>query len=152
MTLDNHGSDPSPHQQPVRGRPFQKGNGGRKPGSRNRATMVAQTLIESQLPELERKGYELAMGGNVQMLKFFLGPFLPKDRLVRIGLPEMVRADDAVDALGAIINAVAAGKITPNEAAALASVVSAYVKAINVHELEARLDEHDRKLRALRAI
>jgi len=131
----------SPH---VRGRPFQKGNGGRRPGSKNRSTLVAEALVKGEEAELVRKGIELAKAGDTQMLKFFLDRLLPKDRSISIELPPMYRADDAVDALGAIINAVASGQITPAEGAALATLVEAYVRTINVHELEARLDKLER--------
>jgi hypothetical protein len=133
----------------ARGRPFPKGNGGRKPGSKNKATLVAEALLKGEEEELVRKAIQVAKAGDVQMLKFLLDRLLPKDRSVRIDLPEMLRADDAIDALGALINSVAVGQITPSEAAALGALVLVYAKAINVHELEARLDEHERKLQAL---
>jgi hypothetical protein len=53
----------------------------------------------------------------------------------------MERADNAVDALGAIINAVGAGQITPSEGATMASSVLAYARTINVYELESRVDK-----------
>ena len=40
---------------PVRGRPFEKGNGGRRPGSRNRTTLVAEALLKGEEVELVRK-------------------------------------------------------------------------------------------------
>ena len=48
------------------------------------------------------KGFELAMAGDVSMLKFFLSRMLPRERPVKIDLPRMEFADDAVEALGAI--------------------------------------------------
>jgi hypothetical protein len=105
---------------------------------------VAEALVKGEEAELVRKGIELAKAGDTQMLKFFLDRLLPKDRSISIELPPMYRADDAVDALGAIINAVASGQITPAEGAALATLVEAYVRTINVHELEARLDKLER--------
>ena len=135
----------------VRGRPFEKGNGGRKPGSKNKTTLVAEALLKGEEDELVRKAIELAKAGDVQMLKFLLDRILPKERSVRIDLPLMERSDDAVDALGAIINAVANGEITPGEGAALATLVEGYARAINIHELESRLDTMERELRALKA-
>jgi hypothetical protein len=133
----------------VRGRPFQKGNGGRKPGSKNKTTIVAEALVKGEEIELTRKAIELAKAGDVQMLKFLLDRILPKERTVRVKLPLMERSDDAVDALGAILNAAANGEITPSEAAAYTTVVEAYTRAINVHELESRIDKLERERRAL---
>ena len=135
--------------RPMRGRPFEKGNGGRKPGSKNRTTLVAEALLKDEEIELVRTAIELAKAGDVSMLKFLLDRILPKERSVRLDLPEMERADDAVDALGAIIDAIAAGQIVPSEAAALAAVVEVYARTINVGELESRIDTIERNIRAL---
>ena len=53
-----------------------------------------------------RKAIELAKAWDTQMFKFLLDRVLPRERSVRIDLPAMEHADDAVDALGKIINAV----------------------------------------------
>jgi hypothetical protein len=142
-----HKSGPNP--QP-RGRPFEKGNGGRRPGSKNRATVVAEALLKGEEVALVRKAIELAKAGDSQMLKFLLDRVLPKERSVRVDLPVMDRSSDALDALAAVIDAVGAGRIAPSEAAALASLVAAYARIINVAELEERLENIERDLRALK--
>jgi hypothetical protein len=86
------------------------------------------------------------------MLIFLLGRILPKERPVHVDLPPMERADDAVDAFGAILNAGSTAQITPGEAAALATLVANYARAINVHELETRLDKIERELKAVREL
>jgi hypothetical protein len=134
----------------VRGRPFEKGNGGRRRGSKNRTTLVAEALLKGEEEALVRKAIALAKAGDVQMLKFLLDRILPKERSVHVDLPGMERADDAVDALGAIINAVGTGQIAPGEAAALATLVASYARAINVYELESRLDKIERDLAAIK--
>jgi hypothetical protein len=100
----------------TRGRPFAKGNPGRKAGSKNKTTVIAQALPNGGL-ELVQTGYEQAKA-NVSMLKFFLERILPRDRLIQIELPPMEHASDAAGLLGAIIVATERGQITPNEAAA----------------------------------
>ena len=42
---------------------------------------------------------------------------MPRDRLVKLDLPEMVFADDGVEALGCVMRAVSEGAITPSEGA-----------------------------------
>ena len=49
MGTDGHSP---PVQNRPRGRPFAKGNGGRKPGSRNRASLLADALLEDEQDEL----------------------------------------------------------------------------------------------------
>ena len=129
-----------------RGRPFQKGNAGRRLGSRNRTTVVAEALLRDEEMELVRKAIEMAKAGDAQMLKFLLDRILPKTRSVLINLPRMDRASDAVDALAAIIEAVGTGRIAPNEASAFASLVEAYARTINVADLELRMDNIEKKL------
>ena len=43
-----------PTQPVARGRPFPKGNGGRKPGSKNRTTLIATALLAGEEEELVR--------------------------------------------------------------------------------------------------
>ncbi len=60
-----------------RGRPFVNGNSGRKEGSKNRGTLVAAALLDGEAEALFRKAVELALSGDVVMLKFLLGRILP---------------------------------------------------------------------------
>ena len=122
----------------VRGRPFAKGNGGRRPGSKNQSTLILQALCDKE--GLVRKGLEIANAGNVPMLTFFLSRILPRERVIAIDLPNMESADDAVEALGAITSAVCEGKITTGEAAQLAALVNSYSRAIDMTDLVKRID------------
>jgi hypothetical protein len=74
---------------PQRGRPFAEGNPGRKPGSKNRTTVVAAALLDSEAEMLVRKAVELAKAGDVPMLKFLLGRILPRERPIELDLPPM---------------------------------------------------------------
>jgi hypothetical protein len=125
---------------PPRGRPFIDGNPGRRPGSRNRATVIASALLEGEAEELLRKAIELAKGGDAAMLKFLLGRMLPRDRLIKVDLGRMDFADDAVEAMSTIIDAVSEGKVSPGEAAALATLVKFYAEAIDLADVVKRLD------------
>jgi hypothetical protein len=123
-----------------RGRPFAKGNAGRKRGSKNKVTLVAEALLRDEETALVRKAIEMAKAGDGQMLRFLLDRILPKERSVLVDLPPMDHASDAVDALGIIIDAVGTGGITPSEGSALASLADAYARTINVADVALRLD------------
>ena len=123
-----------------RGRPFANGNPGRKPGSKNRTTLVAAAPLEGEAQELVRKAIELAKAGDVVMLKFLLGRILPRERLITLDLPRMDFADDAVEALGYIMRAVSEGRISPSEGAALATLMNSYRDAIDMADVVKRLD------------
>jgi hypothetical protein len=133
-----------------RGRPFHAGNPGRKPGSKNRTTLVAEALLKGEEVALVRKAIEMAKAGDGPMLKFLLDRILPKERSVHVDLPPMDGAFDAVSALGAIIEAVGTGRIAPSEAAALANPVAAYARVIDDAEFGERLDNIEKELRALK--
>ena len=124
----------------VRGRPFAKGNGGRRPGSKNQSTLIVQALSNGDKEGLVRKALEIATAGNVPMLTFFLSRILPRERVIAIDLPNMESADDAVEALGAITAAVCEAKITPGEGAHLAALVNSYSRAIDMADLVKRID------------
>jgi hypothetical protein len=125
---------------PQRGRPFVSGNPGRKPGSRNRASVVAAALVEGEAEELRRKAVQLAKAGDVVMLKFLLGRLLPRERLIKFELPAMDSADDAVEALGSVLRAVSEGEISPSEGAAVAELINSYARAIDIADGVRRLD------------
>jgi hypothetical protein len=133
----------------VRGRPFTKGNGGRRPGSKNQSTLILAALSDGDKEELVRKAVELAKAGDVPMLKFLLSRVLSRERTIRIDLPKMEFADDAVEALGAIVRAVSEGSITPGEGADLANLVNSHVRAIDIADLVKRNDALEAKIMGL---
>ena len=135
-----------------RGRPFQKGNAGRRLGSRNRTTVVAEALLRNEELELVRKAIEMAKAGDAPMLKFLLDRILPKVRPVRIDLPPIDHASDAVDAVGAIIEAVGTGRIAPNEGLALATLVATYARTINDAKVELRLDDIEKRQKKIQDV
>ncbi len=124
----------------VRGRPFAPGNRGRRPGSKNQRTLILTALANGHQDALFRKGLELALAGNVPMLQFFLSRLLPRERSIRLDLPKMEFADDAVEVLGAIVRAVSEGSITPGEGADLANLVNSYARAIDTADLVKRME------------
>jgi len=135
-------SSPSPV---TRGRPFVTGNPGRRPGSQNRVTRVAAAMLADEASELVRKAIDIATTGDVAMLRFLLARILPRDRAVKIDIPHLECAEDAVDATAAIMGEVSEGKISPVEGAALVAIVRASREAIDLVEVVKRLDALEAK-------
>jgi hypothetical protein len=106
--------------------------------------------MEGDREAMVQKARELALGGDVQMLKFFLGRTLPRERLIAIDLP---RAEDSTfdpaEALANVIAAVADGKITPSEGSALANLTGNYTHALDYTKLLAEIDELKAELKGL---
>jgi hypothetical protein len=118
------------------------GNKAGKPrGARHKATLAAETLLEGEAEALSRKAVELALKGDVSALRLCLDRIVPlrKDRPVCFELPKMIESKDAVTASAAIVAAVAAGELTPTEAAELSKVIDGYSRTLQAVEFEARL-------------
>jgi hypothetical protein len=63
-----------------------------------------------------------------------------KERAVSFPVPEQLNTPaDAVNVFAAIAQSLAAGELTPSEAATSASVIGAFVKGAETAELEARI-------------
>jgi hypothetical protein len=138
--------DSTPNDPGVRGRPFTKGNPGRRPGSKNRNTLILRELLEDEEGDLIRKAIEIAKGGDVPMLKFLLSRMLPRERPIKVDLPRMEYADDAVAALGSVTQSVTEGNISPSEGAALATLINSYARAIDIADAVKRIDALENKL------
>ena len=123
---------------------FQKGQSGnphgRPMGSRNNATLACEALLEGQAEALTQKAVEMALSGDTVALKLCLERIYPvrKDRPVTFAMPPITSARDAANIAAAIAQAVAAGHVTPSEAAEIAKVVDVYVRAYQTAELDDR--------------
>lgn len=97
------------------------------PSDRN--SLASAALIEGER-DLVRKAMDIAMAGDVQMLKFLLGVVLPRQRAVTVDLPLMDCANDVLAHIAAITSAVSEGKISPREGQMLATIANTYSRAM----------------------
>ena len=125
----------------TRGRPFKKGNPGRPPGSRNKATLAAEVLLDGETEKLTRKAIELAMAGDTVALRLCLERIIPtrRDRPVRFNFPKEASGNEIADIMRNVLDAVATGEMTPSEAQSVAAVVEGWRRAKEVGEMEDRL-------------
>lgn len=74
-------------------------------------------------------------------MRLCLDRLLParKDRPITFDMPLIETTDDLPRATGAIVAAVAAGELTPSEAAELSKSLDVHVRAIEATELHRRL-------------
>ena len=120
----------------------QSGNPSGKPkGCRNATTILFDELLKDNAKELIEKTIEMAKDGDGPALRLCIERLAParKDRPVWLDLPEMNEARDAVTASAAIVAAVAAGDLTPSEAAELSKVIDSYARTLQAAEFEERL-------------
>lgn len=131
---------------------FAQGNSlaGNKAGSRHRVTRQVEALLEGEHEALTRKAIAKALEGDTVALRLCLDRLAPprKDAPVRISLPAVKSARDAVEASTAVLEAVSAGEVTPDEAGRVMALLAAHRAIVETCELEARLSELETKIGA----
>ncbi|MBQ0820996.1 hypothetical protein KBI52_12340 [Microvirga sp. HBU67558] len=136
-------STPRKNAKNTRGKPFQAGNAGRPKGTRNKTTLALEALLDGEAEAITRKAVEMALAGDSVALRMVMDRIMPprKDRPVMFTLPKLETAGDAVKATAALAEAVANGDITPGEAGELAKLVDGFTKAVELHEIQQRLEK-----------
>ena len=101
----------------ARGRPFQSGNPGRPPGSKNKVTRALEQLAEGQAEQVFQKVTEQALAGDVPSQKIVLDRVYPppKGRPINVRIPPINGPQDALSAIAAIFSAIGEGQLTPDE-------------------------------------
>ena len=96
---------------------FSDGNAGRPKGSRNKATIAIESLLEGQAEALTQTAIAKALDGDSIALRLCMDRIAPpmKDKPVVFTLPKMHDAMDASEAAGSVLSAVSDGTITPIE-------------------------------------
>jgi hypothetical protein len=125
---------------------FQQGQSGnpegRPRGARNKATIVAESLLDGEAETITRRCMDLALEGDSTALRLCLSRILPvrRERTIALDLPALEGSQDSLKAIGSVLGAVAAGEITPGEGTAVARLLEVHRAAFEIVELENRLD------------
>lgn len=124
-------------------KPGQSGNPKGKPrGTKHRATQLAEKLFKGGIEDIAAAVVEQAREGNMVAARIVLDKLIPnaKDRAVELpGMPDTSTAAGVSEAQQRILEAVAAGALTPSEAATLSGVVEARRRALETMDLESRI-------------
>ncbi|MDP9057174.1 MAG: hypothetical protein M3N34_07610 [Pseudomonadota bacterium] len=128
---------------------FAAGNslGGNRAGSRHRVTRAVEALLEGQHEALTAKAIDKALDGDMIALRLCLDRIAPprKDSPIAMALPPVRTMADAVEASVAVLEAVALGDVTPDEAWRLMALLSAHRGIIETADLEARIAKLEKK-------
>jgi len=125
----------------------QSGNpAGRAVGCRNKATRIAEALLDGDVEALTKKAVSLALDGDPSAMRLCFDRIIAprRARPVQLDLPPITEAADIARAMAAITAAVAEGAITPAEGAEVGMVVETYLRALEASDF-------DRRLKALEA-
>jgi hypothetical protein len=126
-----------------RGRPFQKGQsgnpGGKPPGTRARATVIGEKIMQDNADDIVKA----AKNGDSCAMRLCVERLIPvrRGRPVMFDQPPIATAADVTSVLGTVVEAMAQGELTPDEAGAVAGVIEAKRRAIETVEFELRLQK-----------
>jgi Family of unknown function (DUF5681) len=124
--------------------PGQSGNpAGRPRGARNKATLLAEAMLEGEAQEIMLAAIKKAKEGDPTVLRLCLDRMVPRPRdcAVEFELPKLETAADAMAAMAAIVDAVANGRLTPSQAGEITKIVDSYRHTLEAVDFEARLSQ-----------
>jgi len=125
----------------------QQGGPGRPRGLPNKATQLLDELGAQGIEEVIRVVGEHALKGDMRAASLVLSRGWPhrRGRPVTLDLPSVETSAGLVQAHAAVVAALSRGEITPDEAAAVATVLETQRRAIETHEHARRLRELEKK-------
>ncbi len=134
---------------------FEKGNPGgpgRPRGSRNAVNAMLDQLAVEGAETMLKKMIEAAGEGDRVAARLVLNRIwsAPKGRAVPIELPEIHTPADLLDAHAAVVKAISDQAITPQDGAALSSVLETHRRAFELVAQEAKLEELSGRVRRLK--
>ena len=113
---------------------------GKAMGSRHKATLLAESLLDQEAATLTRKAIELALSGDITALKLCLERIISprKQRAIAIDC-EPIEATGSTKWISTILQKVTSGELTPHEGEGLAKLIEIYMKAVETEDIEKRL-------------
>jgi hypothetical protein len=120
---------------------FTEGNSGKPKGSRNKATIAIESLLEGQAEELTQTAISKALDGDSMALRLCMDRIapLPKDKTISFPLPHMENASDASTAAGSVLKAVSIGEITPIEGSRVMGLIDSFRRTLELTVIEHRI-------------
>ena len=140
-------SDPS---KSWRLKPGQSGNpAGKAPGTRNKVSVLAMKLLSESAEDVIATVLAAAKDGDIAACKLVLDRISPpsKDAPVTFSRVQIETAADVAAAMNVVLEATAAGELTPSEGATVAGIIENRRRAIETVELQQRVEalEHVRR-------
>lgn len=123
-------------------KPGQSGNpGGRPVGSKHKATLAMEALMEGQAEQLAQAAVDKALEGDSAALRLCLERLFPvrKGRPIQFDLPPVKTAHDILTAQASVLGAVSDGTLTPDEGNTVSGMLETKRRALETVEIEERL-------------
>jgi hypothetical protein len=132
---------------------FRKGASGNpagKPrGARNRVTVAIEGLMGKYGEQVAARVIKRASDGDMTAARLVLERIAPPRRghPVHLKLPDIGDAAGLMAAHAAVLRAVAAGKLTPEEAEPLSAMLAAHLRVVESVGLEVRINAIEERIR-----
>jgi len=144
-TMSELAAEPASRDPAGRFLPGQSGNpAGKAPGTRNRATLLREIMEDDEDRVIGRVVIDKAKAGDAVAARFVVAHLWPRPRAraVAITLADGLPAHNVVAAHDAVLRALFAGEIAPDEAEAVTRVLDARMRAIKTWKEEDILTRH----------
>ncbi len=121
---------------------------GRPLGSRNRASLMVEQLLEERAQALGEKAVEMTLAGDSRALRLCLERLLPaqRERHLLVELPQPATAEDVTAGFRRVVEALTEGQLTPSETNSVASLLESARRALETTELDRRIRELEARL------
>lgn len=112
-----------------RGKPFEKGASGnpngRPKGSRNKATLAMQELLDDEAEEITRIVINRAKKGDMTAIKLVMERICPprRDMPVHFQIGSITALADLIPAIDKLLQAISAGEISPQDAQIVSELI-----------------------------
>jgi hypothetical protein len=124
---------------------FEKGQSGnpagRPPGSRNKATILGESMFQGEAEAIIRVAIDKALEGDVRAIRLCLERVFPRlrDRATLFDLPPISGVQEALAALTSIVAGVSGGELTAAEGSELSKLVDHYLRVLEAKDFEGKL-------------
>jgi len=115
---------------------------GKRPGTRNRASVLAEALLAGEAEGIARVVIDRALAGDAVAARFCLDRLTPRPRgrAITLDVPaECGPGGVAVATFNAALRAMAAGEITPDEAVTVSRALEGRYRVLRAVQMERRL-------------
>lgn len=126
---------------------------GRPRGSRNRRTIAVELLFATEANAVAKKAVALALEGDPTCIKLIMDRTAPVRKGARISLPNFPKVstlEDLPNAQAYLVRAVASGRISPEEGAAVSTTLDRFSAAAEIVELKQRMAEIEERYASTR--
>ena len=121
---------------------------GRKAGSRNKVSLLAEQLIADQAEQVVQAIIEAALGGDVSAQRALLDRLCPpsRSRPVKLDLPTLDSTESITEAHARVVEAMAAGELDPDAATTVIGVLTRTRESYELTTIESRLAALETKI------